>query len=203
MPDNPLSEIFQVLRIRHGRRPIRQQLELHCFVVGRQPVSAVAGAVLRIYTSINSGITWTPASGLLAAQWRSIASSADGSKLVAAINGGEFTRISRRELDGDRSWFCELDFSGFLCERQHLISVAVSVGAVYTSSNSGGTWTAVTGGANWVSVVCSADGSKFAVPLSVWITVQEAPEPSSANWVSVTSSADGNRLAAAVGGGGN
>ncbi len=43
-----------------------------------------------IYTSTNSGATWTP-SGSPAAGWVSVASSSDGSKLVAASDAGIYT----------------------------------------------------------------------------------------------------------------
>ena len=165
-------------------------------------VAGLSGSASGIYTSINSGITWTPASGLLAAQWRSIASSADGSKLVAAINGGGVYTNSGASWtvtgSGSANWISVASSAN-----GSILYAAVSGGAVYTSSNSGGTWTAVTGGANWVSVVCSADGSKFAAAASGGgITASGGSGAPSANWVSVTSSADGNRLAAAVGGGG-
>ncbi len=41
----------------------------------------------QLYTSIDSGVSWTPPTGT--AQWISVASSADGTKLLAAVSGGQ------------------------------------------------------------------------------------------------------------------
>lgn len=164
-------------------------------------LAAVAGlgsSSSGIFTSINSGITWTPASGLLAAQWRAIASSADGSKLVAAINGGGVYTNSGGNwavtASGTANWVSVASSADGT-----KLFAAVSGGVVEFSSNSGASWSAVTGSASWVSVACSADGSKFAAAASGLSLGSGAP---AANWVSITSSADGNKLAAAVGGGG-
>ncbi len=163
-------------------------------------LAAVANGV-GIFTSINSGITWS-ATSAIAAQWRSIASSADGSKLVAAIfGGGVYTNSGANWTvtgSGSANWISVASSAD-----GSKLYAALSGGAVYTSSNSGGTWTPVTGGANWVSVACSADGSKFAAAAAGGgITASGGSGAPSANWVSVASSADGNRLAAAIGGGG-
>jgi hypothetical protein len=40
-----------------------------------------------IYTSADSGVTWTPTAAPMT-NWQSVASSADGTRLVAAVNGG-------------------------------------------------------------------------------------------------------------------
>jgi len=56
---------------------------------GTRLVAAAANSLYSIYTSTNSGATWTQATnGPSGAVWASVASSADGSKLVAAVNGG-------------------------------------------------------------------------------------------------------------------
>jgi len=51
--------------------------------LGRRSQRAVGGD---IYTSKDSGATWTPIG--LAQGWKSVASSADGTKLVAAVLDG-------------------------------------------------------------------------------------------------------------------
>ena len=72
-----------------------------------------------IYTSANSGLTWTGQAGSPYAN--SVASSSDGSRLVAAVNGGQ----------------------------------------IYTSVDIGVSWTAQTGppSAPWASVASSSDGT--------------------------------------------
>jgi len=165
-------------------------------------LAAVAG-VNGIVTSINSGATWTANSGLPPAQVRSIASSADGSKLVAAVFGGFIYTNS------GTSWistgFGTANWTSVASSADGTkLFAAVNGGAVYSSTNSGSTWTAITtGSANWISVACSADGSKAVAAISGGtIAASGGSTAPTANWVSVTSSADGNKLAAAVGGGG-
>ena len=51
-------------------------------------MALVAAANGGIYTSSNSGGTWTPQTNAPSKQWQSVASSSDGTKLVAGINGG-------------------------------------------------------------------------------------------------------------------
>ncbi|MEI7807945.1 MAG: sialidase family protein [Verrucomicrobiota bacterium] len=81
-----------------------------------------------IYTSTDSGATWTQ-SGAPNKYWSSVASSADGTKLVAAA-----------------------------------MDDSANAGWIYTSTNSGFTWTQTSAPTNsyWVSVASSADGSKLA-----------------------------------------
>jgi hypothetical protein len=164
-------------------------------------LAAVANGV-GIFTSINSGISWS-ATSAIAAQWRSIASSADGSKLVAAIfGGGVYTNSGASwtiTAAGSANWVSVASSAD-----GSKLYAALSGGGVYSSINAGASWTITgAGSANWVSVTCSADGSKFAAAASGGgIFASGGSGAPGANWVSVTSSADGNRLAAAIGGGG-
>jgi len=136
-----------------------------------------------IYLSNDAGATWTPAYPAINT-WSCVASSADGTKLVAAATITAAT-------DGGLS--------------------LSSDGRVYVSANSGVTWASSGQRDNWKSVAVSADGTKLvaAVGSSVqsglgriyvstnsgW-TWQQSME-STNHWVSVASSADGTRLVAA------
>ena len=68
-----------------------------------------------IYTSTDSGVTWTPhtsAAPFLNLNWSSVASSADGTKLVAAVSQRpdlHFHQL-RRELDRTGAKWFSLDF---------------------------------------------------------------------------------------------
>jgi hypothetical protein len=53
---------------------------------GTKLVAAVGGG--QIYTSVDSGATWTAADAP-STNWQSVASSADGSKMVAVVSGGQ------------------------------------------------------------------------------------------------------------------
>jgi hypothetical protein len=125
-----------------------------------------------IYTSGNSGVTWSP-TGAPSNFWTSVASSADGVKLVAAAH-----------------WSSE----------------------IYTSSNSGATWTPTSAPSNyWTSVASSSDGDKLVAvgsgPYPNWLyiyismnsgaTWTAADTPATfGDWSAVASSADGSNIVA-------
>ncbi len=150
----------------------------------------VAGAVGRIYTSEDSGVTWmdrTNPGGVFG----TVTSSADGTRLAAI--GGTVTN--------DYPW-------------------PRIRGCIYTSTDGGATWTERTsaGDRKWSCITSSADGTRLVA--GVWTTVCKHPWPSppgyiytstdsgatwterrsagSRNWGSITSSADGIKLAALV-----
>ncbi len=126
-----------------------------------------------IYTSTDSGMTWTNRNS--SQGWQSVASSADGTKLVAVIYGGNIYTSS----DSGGSWAPQA-----LSLYKYWYSVASSAdgtklvavdyygtgsgGQIYTSTNSGVTWTAQTNppSAAWVSVASSADGTKLLAVVS-------------------------------------
>ena len=184
---------------------------------------AVAGTG-NIYTSTNSGDNCSVVSGTSGKIWRSVASSADGSKLVAAaLNDSIYT-----STDSGNTWVSN--------NLPHLtwVSVASSAagnilaaalggfnlgnGPICVSTNSGATW--ISGNSPilaWTSIASSADGTKFvATALTAYSgTVSNSIFTSSdlgitwasnnvpaENWSSVASSADGNMLVAATYNGG-
>jgi len=98
--------------------------------------------------------------------WRSVASSADGTKLVAAVNGGSIYTSS----DSGNSW------SPTSAPSNYWASVASSAdgtrlvaamdasppGLIYTSTNSGITWRPSNAPANrWSAVASTAGGTKL------------------------------------------
>ena len=141
-----------------------------------------------IYRSLDSGATWTPTSAP-SNFWTSVASSADGAKLVA---------VSAPHLDGSLGNY-------------------VGDGAVYTSPDSGATWTRTSAPiSSWTSVASSANGARLvavAVPfqdlygnyfggavyrsLDSGATWSRTSAPTN-YWTSVASSADGAKLVAAA-----
>jgi hypothetical protein len=135
-----------------------------------------------IYTSTNSGATWASNNiAILFQPWTSVASSADGTRLVVA---------------------------GLIAGSQN--------GAIFTSTNAGATWmsTSATNVA-WMTVASSADGSKlvaaggttdfegggFISPICIstngGATWSQTSAPSN-YWTSIASSADGTKLVAAT-----
>ncbi|MCW5557950.1 MAG: immunoglobulin domain-containing protein [Verrucomicrobiae bacterium] len=147
-----------------------------------------------MYLSADVGAHWRKAN-LGANNWSSVASSADGTKLVAATGGV----LGTVDMDGFEFWW-------------------LFPGPIYCSSDSGVTW--IKSGAPegyWQSVACSADGARIVAvqswelnlflsdplraPGRIYVssdfgqtwTESSAPERL---WKSVAMSADGSRLAA-------
>jgi len=100
--------------------------------------------------------------------WASVASSADGTKLVAVDSGlsGEGGQIytstdsgvnwTARMTDTDRRWVSVASSA----DGTKLVA-AVYTGQIYTSTDSGANWTARASNSDWYSVASSADGTKL------------------------------------------
>jgi photosystem II stability/assembly factor-like uncharacterized protein len=164
-----------------------------------------------IYTSINSGVTFTQQAAAAPAQWSSIASSADGSHLVATVqNGGTYTStnfgINWTQQTGAPSTYSSTVTSS--SDGSHL--AAVYGNSIYTSTNFGINWTQQAGApaADWYSIASSADGGHLVAAVQsggIYTSTnfginwtQQTGAPSYADWDSVSSSADGSHLVAAV-----
>jgi hypothetical protein len=142
--------------------------------------------------------------------WTSIASSADGTKLVAAGGGGNgFSGSIYASADSGATWTpTGAPYAGWTsvassADGMKLVGVASHL-RIYTSTNSGATWIqAPSLGRNWTGVASSADGRKL-------VAVDYGPIYLSTNsgaswtqtgapntlWSCVASSADGSKLVA-------
>jgi hypothetical protein len=113
-----------------------------------------------IYTSADSGVTWTPRDS--SRNWSALASSADGTKLVAAATSGQIytsadSGVSWTAHDSARNWTALASSD----DGTKLVA-AVGAGLVYTSVDSGASWTprdASGATENWSCVASSADGT--------------------------------------------
>lgn len=138
-------------------------------------------------------------------QWDALASSWDGSRLVAAVDNGllytstdsGLTWIPRETARAWRSVASSSDGS-------KLVAVGIA-SQIYTSGDYGITWTARDAIRNWNSVASSGDGTKLVATLlsgqiytstdsGVTWTARDAIR----SWISVASSWDGANLVAAV-----
>jgi hypothetical protein len=156
------------------------------------------------------GNIWTARESLRS--WHSVASSADGARLVAAVNGGQIytsadSGVTWTARDSNRNWFAVASSAN----GARLVAVEFG-GQIYTSTDSGVTWTPQESSRGWRSVASSADGTRLvAVDSGDLITafsgqiytsidsgVTWTAQDSNRNWHSVASSADGTRLVAAV-----
>jgi hypothetical protein len=160
------------------------------------------------------GQVWTTTTAP-ATNWQAVASSADGSKLVAVVytdgqGGGGPIFVSS---DSGTNWtptsapLAEWDTVASSADGTRLIAGAGfnHPGPVYTSTNSGASWISNNlPVALWGAVASSADGTKLAAGIqngpiytstnsgATWTTTS-AP---SALWFNIASSADGTRLVA-------
>jgi hypothetical protein len=156
--------------------------------------------------------TWIPRG--ISAVWSSVASSADGRKLVAIVYGGQIYTSTNSGI----TW--NLSTSSPNKNWQSITSSAdgsklaavVYGGQIYTSTDYGITWNVSVSSLNtsWTSIASSADGSKLAAIVyggQIYTSTDSGStwnvSASSANlyWQSITSSADGSKLAAIVSGG--
>jgi len=165
-------------------------------------------------------ITWTAQSGgaPTSAAWYTIASSADGRKLVAAAYGGSlwrstdsglsWTALSGAPVGGWNSVASSSDGT--------TLAAVIFMNNIWLSTNSGTTWTGQTGGApadaSWQAIASSSDGTNLVAVANggnIWLstnsgttwTQQAGGAPTSAAWSAVVSSADGTTLATTVNGG--
>jgi photosystem II stability/assembly factor-like uncharacterized protein len=140
-----------------------------------------------IYTSTNSGRHWSLTTAP-AAQWRSVASSADGSRLAAAASHtnnynqpGLICLSTNSGLTWAPSGAPSAYWSTVACSADGRKLVAAGSGALYTSADFGATWTSNSVPFQfWNSVASSADGSKLAIVanLDQIYTSASSPTPS-------------------------
>jgi hypothetical protein len=141
--------------------------------------------------------------------WNSIASSFDGSKLVATVNAGYIytstnTGVSwvERTSTGLQNW------SGIASSTNgNVLAATVNPGYIYTSTNSGVNWTQRTSSSyqNWSHIASSYDGSMLAATVNggnIWTTADsgvtwtQRTSSSLQKWSSIASSSDGSKLVA-------
>jgi hypothetical protein len=156
-----------------------------------------------------------------AADWTSVALSADGTNLVAADVFG----IYKATYSPGGGWSTAVStapparWSSLAWSANGTKVVAVNQGSapyqMYTSGDSGATWTPITSapGGLWTSVALSDDGTKLVAvnkggsPYMIWTSTDSGLTWSGNNnappgaWQSVASSADGSKLVAVVNGG--
>ncbi|MBU6409117.1 MAG: hypothetical protein KGR98_01900 [Verrucomicrobia bacterium] len=180
--------------------------------VGPTPYNASSSGY--IYLSSNSGVTWGIA-GLgypTAYSWTAVASSADGSKLFAALDGGQIGYSA----NGGSSWSlgsgtASYNWTAVACSSDgSRVVAAENNGRIFTSSNSGANWGVATNTnptVSWSAVASSSDGTRLVAGGNagqIYLSTD-----SGANWSQVASlgagvtglamSADGSRILAATG----
>ena len=180
-----------------------------------------------IYISADSGMTWTQTSSPTN-RWSSVASLADGVKLVAATtydNSSNFNPgLIYTSADGGATWAPTAAPSSYWtrvassADGTRLVALAGNdtafgsyPGLIYTSSDSAATWTPTTVPDNeWTSIALSADGTKLVAAASPQFSggfiftstnfgaTWRQTSAPSNSWSWVASSADGVKLVAAA-----
>jgi len=175
-------------------------------------VAGFSGTVDNVYVS-DITRTWTQQTGSGTANWRPMASSADGTRLAAGAYGGYIytstdsgVTWTQQTNPGSRNWISIASSA----DGTKLAAAVITSGYVYTSTDSEAAWTQrnpAGGTADWRGVASSADGTKLvAVAYGGYVytstdsgaTWTQQTGSGSRNWISVASSADGTKLAAAV-----
>jgi hypothetical protein len=153
-----------------------------------------------------AGATWIPRASSL--NWRCVASSNDGTKLVAGVDGGPLYTST----DSGSNWTARAGTGPWYCVASSAdgtkLVAGVNNGQIFTSTDSGANWTARPVSGQWYSVASSSDGTKLvAVSLNGQIYTSTTsgtswtPRDSPRQWYSVASSSDGTKLVAVVYGG--
>jgi hypothetical protein len=177
------------------------------FGAGGWKIAQNAGqSVLTANLAGNIGVTWTPRDSIR--NWASVASSADGAKLVAVVFNGQIytstdSGMTWTPRDSSRSWWSVASSADGT-----KLAAVVSSGQIYTSTDSGVTWTPRDSSRAWLFVASSTDGIKLVATVnggqiytSTNSGVTWTARDSNRNWNYVASSTDGIKLVATVNGG--
>ncbi|MCX6854661.1 MAG: Ig-like domain-containing protein, partial [Verrucomicrobia bacterium] len=171
------------------------------FTIAITSVNDAPSFALPAGMNIPAGQTWTARE--TNRDWRSLASSADGTKLAAVTSGLLFTSTDAGATWVQRSVPVSHAYVASSADGTKLLTTAYG-GRLYTSTDSGVSWTARENSRNWANVVSSADGTKLAalvrsgqIYTSADSGVNWTARENNRNWYALASSADGSRLIAA------
>jgi photosystem II stability/assembly factor-like uncharacterized protein len=171
-----------------------------------------------IYTSSDSGVTWTEQTGSGSRSWTDLTSSSDGIKL-AAVSGGATTGYIYTSTNSGVTWTQRSPLTASTPRNWYSITsssdgtklaAGVNYGYVYTSSDSGATWTERSPAATqqrWLSMASSSDGTKLVVGTNndyIYTSSDSGitwTQRISCNCFGMASSSDGTMLAASAYGG--
>src|SRR5215471_9811701 len=138
--------------------------------------------------------------------WRAVASSADGTKLVAVVGGAG--GLIYTSPDAGTTWFPHESIRPWAgvassADGTKLVAVPNGGGQIYTSTDSGQTWTPRENVRGWLSVASSADGTVLVATADVLYVstdsgVSWTPHESNRNWQAVACSTDGSKMVAVV-----
>jgi hypothetical protein len=109
--------------------------------------------------SSDGGATWRTKA--FSASWVAVASSADGTNLVAAVNGGNLYTST----DAGNNWTARAATNQWSSVASSTdgrrLSATVAGGQLYTSDDAGATWTARDQNRNWDDIATSGDATRL------------------------------------------
>jgi len=175
------------------------------------PASAAFGDAVNISGSGTGSVSiWDPNEFTPRGEtrlWLSVASSSDGTKLIAAANGEQLYTST----DAGVTWTPTQQY-GFwqaVASSADGTKLIAAAGRLFTSTDAGVTWTPREDNRSWSAVASSSDGTKLiaAVNGGHLYTSTDAgatwtPREQNRDWKAVASSADGTKLIASVANGG-
>jgi hypothetical protein len=174
-----------------------------------------------IWTSGNSGTSWSQTTAPTNTAWSSIASSSDGTKLTAAVKKGGIWISTNSGSNWTQTSATNETWSSVASSSDGTkLAVVASFypgefsPSIWTSSNSGTDWVQTSAPTNesWVAIASSSDGTKLAAAVNntqfgqsgaIWISGNsgtnwtQSSAPTNLAWVSVASSSDGTKFVAA------
>ncbi len=181
---------------------------------GLNLIAGYGGGLGFIYYSHDGGVTWSN-SDAPQLNWKGLASSADGTRMLAVPSGGAVGGFIFTSVNGGAHWSGQtggLLNTSYSCAASSAdgINLAIAVGggsgSIYTSATGGTNWTTRTNGRNWSGICSSSDGTRLAACASgasqifvskdsgaTWI----ANGPTS-SWTAIACSGDGSKLVATV-----
>jgi hypothetical protein len=116
----------------------------------------------QIFTSTNSGATWSTNNNFPGVNWTSVASSSDGTRLVAAGSASQIFTSTNSGVTWSTNNSPSANWTSVASSADGSKLVAASGTGIYISRDSGATW-ANSGApaAAWASVASSADGTRL------------------------------------------
>ena len=172
-----------------------------------------------IFTSSNSGASWTEQLGSGTHQWTGMAMSHDGSKLIAAAAGSFLFISTNAGVSWSQASGISSSWTTVAASADFTTLAAANNANIYVSKNSGQTWTVqqtnAGQSANWGAIAMASDASSLVAvayggngvgtvyatkDLSTWAQLQGVGTGSE-SWTSLAMSADGSTIALADGGG--
>jgi hypothetical protein len=167
-----------------------------------------------IFTSTDGGATWAT-NTFAGKNWTSVASSADGTILIATANTGGAGAGIYSSTNSGLTWITNIvpvPAADWQCAAASADGTRLAAGiggnggAIFTSTNSGASWISnAVPKKIWASLACSADGTRLVAASGINVTIFTSTD-SGTTWVSnsapkidwwaVASSADGDRLVA-------